>query len=131
MNTSNLLAVGIGGACGTIFRVLIAHILPTSILQLPLKILIINILGCFTLGMLTEFMACYWSPSALIRSFLIPGFLGGFTTFSAFSLEYALLVKRNFFSWAMLYAMLSFCLTIIAFFIGMKIIKICYNYNLP
>ncbi len=128
MHANNLFAVGLGGATGAITRVLMSQILPAFLfIHLPLKILIINILGCLVLGIVTELMAFCWVPSLLVKSFLIPGFLGGFTTFSAFSLEYALLIKRNLLNWALLYAILSFCLSILAFFLGMRIVKmICH-----
>jgi CrcB protein len=125
----NLLAVGLGGALGAVARVLLSQILPAVLfVQLPFKILAINVLGCFVLGLLTELTGVFWYPSPLIKSFLITGFLGGFTTFSAFSLEYALLIKRNLVIWALSYAILSCCLAFLAFFLGMKIVKLIYSF---
>lgn len=128
MHANNLLATGIGGALGAMTRIIVTHYIPGTIfIQFPIKILAVNILGCFALGLITELMTLFYEPSVFIRSLIIPGFLGGFTTFSAFSLEYALLVKKNLLGLAVVYATLSLLLTISAFFLGMKIIRIIYH----
>lgn len=122
MNT--YLIVGLGGALGAIFRVFLSKFLPPFISNMPIKILIINILGCFLLGVLTALMALYWNASINMRHFLIQGFLGGFTTFSAFSLEFALLYEKGETITAFIYAILSVVLCLLFFFIGMKMFKI-------
>lgn len=120
---SSYLFVGLGGALGAVARVTLQKILPSFIYGIPLKILCINVIGCFAIGLLSEVMAHYWNPSFNIRHFLIQGFLGGFTTFSAFTLEFGLLYEKgNYFS-AFCYALLSVFLTISCFFFGAKIIN--------
>ena len=101
-------------------RVGLMRILPAFILFLPLKILLVNVLGCFLIGALTEFMAFHGNISFNMRSFLIQGFLGGFTTFSAFALEYGLLFQKGFHWTAVLYAILSVVLSIAFFFAGLR-----------
>lgn len=118
------LFVGLGGALGAIARVALAAILPTSIAEIPIKILIVNILGCLTMGILTESMALFWNASTEMKHFLIQGFLGGFTTFSAFSLEFALLYEKGFASSAILYCILSVVLSIAFFFAGLKLVRL-------
>lgn len=76
------------------------------------------------MGLLTEGMALYWSASENARYFLISGFLGGFTTFSAFALEFGLLIAKGQHILAFLYAGLSFLLSTGTFFIGQKIVRI-------
>lgn len=115
--------IGCGGALGAISRVTIARVLPEFILGFPIYILLVNIIGCFIMGLVTEIGALYISISENMRLFLISGFLGGFTTFSAFSLEFVLLCQKNQFFMAFIYASLSFLLSIAAFFIGMVIIR--------
>ena len=116
--------VGLGGAAGAIARVALSRILPSFIFGLPLKILCVNILGCFAMGLLTAVMALYWGASTNMRHFLIQGLLGGFTTFSAFSLEFGLLYEKGFYASAIVYATLSVVLCLFSFFLGLKLIKI-------
>lgn len=121
----NYFSIALGGGLGALSRVLLANILPTTIWRyLPLQILMINVLGCFALGLLTGLMTYHWQPNPVIRSFLTTGFLGGFTTFSAFSLEFALLIERDLIFYALLYGVLSVALSISVFFIGLKAVAI-------
>ncbi len=61
----------------------------------PWHTLIVNVAGCFVMGLLTGLMAVRLNLSNELRIFLTTGVLGGFTTFSAFSLDFALLVDRK------------------------------------
>lgn len=117
-------AVAIGGALGAVSRVAISKALPaTFLIHLPFQMLAINVIGCFMMGLLAELFAFYWPPSSTFQTFLTVGFLGGFTTFSAFALEFALLVDRGLMAWASLYAGLSVIFSLLGFFSGMKLIK--------
>jgi len=116
--------VGLGGASGAIARVALSRILPSFVLTIPFKILFINVIGCFAMGLLVEALALYWSASIDTRHFLVQGFLGGFTTFSAFSLEFGLLFEKGLHGSAIVYALLSMVLSIVFFFAGMKMIRI-------
>lgn len=122
MNSTYLL-VGLGGAVGAIARVVLSRILPSFVLGMPAKILFVNILGCFLIGLLTGIMTFYWSASINMRHFLVQGFLGGFTTFSAFALEFGLLHEKGTTVLAIVYAILSVVLSLTFFFIGLKIIR--------
>jgi CrcB protein len=119
-------AIGLGGALGSLSRYFLARLLPATILSyFPFQIVCINIMGCFLMGLLSELMALSWSPSQEIKSFLTTGFLGGFTTFSAFSLEIALLHQKNMIGVALAYGIISVSGSILSFFIGAKLIKTC------
>ena len=120
---SNYIMIALGGAMGSITRVALSQIFPSHILGVPLQILSINILGCFMIGALAEFMAFYWSTPDHVRHFLIPGFLGGFTTFSSFALEFGLLFEKNQHAQAISYVLASMAISLIAFFLGMKLVK--------
>ena len=92
---SYYIAIGLGGGAGAILRVALGKLLPTVILGIPFQILLVNILGCLMMGLLTEMLPMYEYISNNILSFLISGFLGGFTTFSSFTLEFGLLFERQ------------------------------------
>jgi len=63
------------------------------------------------------------SPSPAIRSFLTTGFLGGFTTFSAFALEFGLLVDKDLHAHAIFYALSSVMVSILCFFMGIRLVR--------
>ena len=89
----------------------------------PWHTLIVNIAGCFAMGLLVELMALKLNVGNDVRSFLITGILGGFTTFSAFSLDFALLVERNTAGLAALYALSSVGLSLAAVFAGLYVVR--------
>ena len=61
----------------------------------PWSTLFVNVVGCFLMGVLIEALALRFHGSLELRTFLATGVLGGFTTFSAFSLDFALLMQRH------------------------------------
>ena len=83
----------------------------------------VNIAGSFVMGALITFMALKWSTSQEMRAFLTTGILGGFTTFSAFSLDFATLYERKEFSLAFGYAAGSVVFSLLAIFAGMAIVR--------
>lgn len=119
------IAIGTGGALGAVSRFALGRALPTTAFtHFPLQIFLVNALGCLVMGILLEFMAFYWSPSPTIRSFLTTVFLGGFTTFSAFALEFGLLVDKNLHAHAIFYALSSVMASILCFFVGIRLVRI-------
>ena len=83
-----LLAVAFGGAVGAAGR----HLVSGQIMRwagggFPWGTLTVNVLGSFLLGVLVEYLVLRWSATQEMRGFLVVGLLGGFTTFSAFSLD--------------------------------------------
>lgn len=127
-NLISYLYVALGGSIGSVARVYISSLFPNYIFdnQFPLPILLINVIGCFCMGVCAEYMGVYMPVHFNVRLFLISGFLGGFTTFSAFSLEFALLWQKDLYALAIIYCILSFFLSIAAFFSGFKIVKLIF-----
>ncbi len=121
----NFLAVTVGGGIGAALRYwmagAIASLTPGSF---PVAILIVNILGSFLMGLLTESFALKFSAGPEVRSFLTAGILGGFTTFSSFSLEAGVLIRRDDFLAAGAYVFLSVALSISALFLGLWLVRI-------
>lgn len=120
------LMIGLGGALGTMARVALSKTLTDHVWGIPFPILLINILGCFLIGLITAMMGFAGSASDTARYFWISGFLGGFTTFSAFALEVGLLFERNQWLLAMTYILLSVALSLIFFFIGLKCVRLLF-----
>lgn len=122
------LAVGAGGFLGSILRYLISSI-PLTLIPFeikygfPLKTFLINIIGCFAIGLIVALIAKNHELSPNMILFLKVGVCGGFTTFSTFALEISdLMAEGNIWS-AVLYAVLSMVLGVGAVFLGMLAVR--------
>lgn len=120
---SHYLNTALGGALGAVTRIIVGKMLPGTIIGMPCYILLVNVLGCLLMGLLTALMTLSWSIPDNMRYFLISGFLGGFTTFSGFVLEFSLLCEKNQVMLAIIYLVLTMILTILSFFLGFVIVK--------
>ena len=89
----------------------------------PLGTLLINIVGCLAMGLFVEYFALRSGVSPSTRLFVTTGVIGGFTTFSAFALEAALLHHRGQLGLAAIYVAASVLLSIGALFGGMALIR--------
>lgn len=94
---ASLLAVGAGGFLGAISRYLLSisvdeYFKPE---QFPLGIFIVNILGCFLIGLIAGIFELKGWMNVELRLFIFVGFLGGFTTFSTFVNDSFLLGKEG------------------------------------
>jgi CrcB protein len=121
---NHLFAVALGGAIGASGR----YLFNLSMLRLlgmgfPWGTLGVNIIGSFIMGVLAESLALRFNVSAEMRSFLMTGVLGGFTTFSAFSLDVSNMVQRNDFTLAGLYIAASVVGSIAALFLGLYAVR--------
>lgn len=119
------LLVGAGGALGAMVRYGFGVIVARSgTLGFPYATLGGNILGSLAMGVLIGALAKF-SPGGQneIRLFLAVGLLGGFTTFSAFSLDAITLIERGEMMQAGLYVLLSVVVSIIAVFVGLFIMR--------
>jgi CrcB protein len=119
-----VLWVALGGALGSAARYGI-NVMSGRYLgdAFPWHTLTVNVLGCFVMGVLVEMMALKLNVGNDLRAFLTTGILGGFTTFSAFSLDFALLAERKSFTLAGTYASASVILSLAAVFAGLYLVR--------
>jgi CrcB protein len=89
----------------------------------PFGTLIVNVAGSFLMGLLAGYFAFRPGLSQHLRLFLTSGVLGGFTTFSAFSLDTALLVERHAYGMAAGYAVGSVAASVAALFFGLAVFR--------
>ena len=118
-----ILSIALGGAVGAVARHVLAHRIALvfghgSVMGIPVGILSVNIIGSFLMGMLVTGLALRFQLPEEARAFLAVGVLGGFTTFSTFSLEAALLIEKSQFGAAALYVGGSVFLSIAGLFAG-------------
>lgn len=89
----------------------------------PYGTLAVNVLGSLLMGLLAGYFMVRTGIGQHGRLFLTTGILGGFTTFSAFSLDSALLIERHSYGLAFGYALGSVVLGILALFVGLALFR--------
>jgi CrcB protein len=92
-------------------------------LGFPYGTFIVNIVGSFLMGLLAGYFAYRAGVPQHVRLFLTTGILGGFTTFSTFSLDAALLVERHQFGAAAGYMVGSLAAGVAALFFGLAVFR--------
>lgn len=116
--------VFVGGGLGAVARygvsIGVARIAGTGF---PLPTLLINIAGSFAMGLVVAWFALRGEGGQDLRLFLTTGVLGGFTTFSAFSLETMLLYERGEVGLALAYVLLSVVVSVLALAAGMALVR--------
>ena len=117
-----LVAIAVGGGLGSLAR----HFLSSGIYAatgtaFPWGIFVVNILGGLFMGLIVELGALKMNMSLEMRAFLTTGFLGGFTTFSTFSLEAVRLVQQHHLASAALYVGGSLLLGFAACWLGLTL----------
>ncbi|MEN6544357.1 fluoride efflux transporter CrcB [Parvibaculum sp.] len=125
---NSIFAVAVGGAIGSVLRYLfnieVSKALGTGF---PWGIFVVNILGCFVMGAVAESFELKFSAPQEMRSFMMTGILGGFTTFSAFALDAGNMIERNDFGLAGLYVAGSVCGSILALFLGLWTVRAVFS----
>jgi CrcB protein len=119
------LLVGLGGAIGAMARygsgVVVGHFWRTSF---PFATIVVNVVGSLAMGLLVGWLARTlpaWQNEA--RLFVAVGVLGGFTTFSAFSLDVITLFERGEAWSAFGYILGSVLLSVLALFVGLLLMR--------
>ena len=118
----NLSLVALGGAIGSALRYLTGYALTRFFgVSYLLGVLPVNIIGSFLMGMFVVYS--HHKGYGIANLFVMTGLLGGFTTFSAFSLESVTLMERGAFGQAALYIGLSVVLSILGLMAGLVIAR--------
>lgn len=116
---STVSLVALGGACGAVLR----YLTGVGLLRLlgsqdfPLAIITVNVIGSFLMGSFVVLAA--HKGLTHLSPLVMTGLLGGFTTFSAFSLESANMIERGDFTQAAIYVFLSVSLSVGGLFLGL------------
>ncbi len=115
-----ILIVGSGGFIGTIARYLANEFIKKiSTANFPLGTLLVNITGCLIIGIIYGFIEKGKLLEPELRLFLTTGICGGFTTFSAFSVENIIMIRNGEFFYVFGYLALSILLGFTATYLGM------------
>ena len=124
MQLGILLAVALGGAIGSLLRYFIAGTIQSAAWPgFPWGIFFVNVSGGFAMGVIVELAALKLNMSPEVRAFLTVGMLGGYTTFSTFSLDSVLLIERGAYASAALYIAGSALVPILALFAGLWLVR--------
>lgn len=119
-----VLAIAAGGGIGAALR----HFLNGAVMDFAggdfqWGIFAVNILGSFVMGVLISVFALAWEPSQAMRAFLTTGILGGFTTFSTYSLDSVTLIERGAYGAAAFYIAGSVAFSLLALWGGMVLVR--------
>lgn len=125
MNTGlNFLFVGLGGAFGACLRYSLSLLLAPHLVRFPYATLLANVTGAFIAGVLATWFLSRGLLGTPLQLLLIVGFLGGFTTFSAFSFETLRLLETSNWSQATLNIALNVVGSILAVTLGASISRL-------
>lgn len=114
------LGAGIGGTLRHLFNLASGRLFGPD---LPVSTLVVNVLGSLSIGCIAGYFATRGHSSQQLQLFLTTGILGGFTTFSAFSLEAALLWERGQTIGFMMFILASVVLSIAGVFAGLALVR--------
>ncbi len=115
----NLLLVGLGGSIGSMLRYLAGHYIKSQ--GFPFHTLLVNIIGSLLIGMVIGMSLKDINFSNDWKLFLATGICGGFTTFSALSLENLQMLQQQKYFLSLLYISASIVLGIAAAWLGFKL----------
>jgi fluoride exporter len=115
-----ILIVAVGGAVGSVCRFL-TGVVVTRLAgpAFPWGTFTVNVVGSFAIGFLAELVARKLNASMEMRLLIVVGFLGGFTTFSSFSLDTIALIERGATAAALSYVLASVVISLLATFGGL------------
>ncbi|ACF45250.1 MAG: fluoride efflux transporter CrcB [Prosthecochloris sp.] len=121
---SAVLLVGAGGFAGASARYLIAVALSSFATGFPMATMLVNVLGCFLIGMISELSLTTSLLPSELRLLLATGFCGGFTTFSSYMYEISALLKDGELFYASLYLIGSLVGGMVFLYLGMALARV-------
>jgi CrcB protein len=120
----NYVLVFIGGGLGSTLRYIVNIVSPRFFgTDFPYHTFIINITGSTVMGLIAGYLAFKGDAAQSWRLFLMTGVLGGYTTFSAYSLDAALLYERGEIGLALFYVIGSVVFSIVGLFAGLALVR--------
>lgn len=124
IDLKNILFVLVGSAAGGSLRYITSLMIQSkNSTQFPMATFLINLIGCFIIGIVYAIAARNATTGSDIKLLLATGFCGGFTTFSAFAFENLELFKSGMHLTALMYIILSVTLGILGVVLGAALIK--------
>jgi CrcB protein len=118
----NIALVAIGGAIGSVARYLVGvWSVRLAGPNFPWGTFTVNVVGAFLIGLLMEIIARRFDASAEMRVFVVTGIIGGFTTWSSFTLDAVVLFERGDIGLSALYLMGSLVVSFAAIFAGLAL----------
>jgi fluoride exporter len=123
-----ILLIGIGGFFGAISRFLVNVLTNNYVNYFPLGTLTVNVLGCFVVGLISFGISCNIGISSEMRSLIIVGFIGAFTTMSAFAFETFELFELSQVFKASLNIFANISLCIFAVYLGKIVGKLIFEF---
>lgn len=119
------IAVAIGGAIGSVLRFQIGKkVQALASSNFPYGVFLVNITGCFLIGILTMLLLDRFNVSPIWRAAILIGFLGGYTTFSSFTNDAINLLRTGQYLIGFLYIFSSLILSLLATWIGLMLGRI-------
>jgi len=124
MNPTDLLLVAVGGALGSMARYIVSVTAGRMFgLDFPWGTLTVNVVGSFAMGLFVGLLALKFDGSTALRLFFAVGVLGGFTTFSSFSLDTVVLWERGAVLAAAGYVVASLVVSLGALAAGLALVR--------
>lgn len=121
----HLVFIALGGAGGAVSRYLMANLIHASLnSKFPYPTLMVNLLGSFMIGIMYVLIIEKAALHPDWRSVLMIGFLGAFTTFSAFSIETINLMQNGYLGSALLYMVFSVVVCVFAAWLGVSVTRV-------
>jgi CrcB protein len=115
------LAIALGAVLGAFLRHAMFNLLKVD--SFPYHTLIVNVIGCFLIGVFAEYCIIKSNVPSSVRLFFVTGLLGSFTTFSAFALDTGFLVSKGEILKTFLYISSSVFLGLAGYFAAVYIVK--------
>ena len=117
---NQIIAIAAGGSIGALTRFWVAGLIYDWLgREFPHGTLVVNVSGCFLMGLLTELMLQRFALTAEFRAAVLVGFLGAYTTFSTFAIETLSLFEQGELLKALLNIFLSVALCLVAVWFGL------------